>query len=179
MDFSFRGAFPAAQSLNASLSAVYTRIAQGQNIGLGSAVHVLGICAAGALFWARRDLSTPTSPGHCHFKSEEDAARRSLDWRTEAWDLLHQSRQLTTGVGSLEGVQARMVLADVVYNVEGTTSRYLHLHSCALAAAREMSLHLVDLPGHLGSGEDESVKETKRRMWWHLASTDWLLGMSK
>ncbi|KAJ9150594.1 hypothetical protein NKR19_g5203 [Coniochaeta hoffmannii] len=58
--------------------------------------------------------------------------------------------------------------------MEGCSNRYRYLHNRALTVARAISLHLIDAPGQ-GTDDNDPLTEVKRRVWWHIASTDWLL----
>lgn len=143
---------------------VYTQIRQGHRIDLGSAALILSLCAASAFFWDE------DFPSRVNFLSEGIAATQSLVWRSAAWDLLDQAQRAASN--SLEAIQARLILADLLYNNEGTTSRYRYVQSCARAAAYELKLHLIDLPGN-SSTDTPVLREMKRRLWWYVASTDW------
>lgn len=149
------------------LSTTYTQLRQGQSVDIGSAALILAICAATAFYWDQ-DL-----PFLFNFQSEDHAAAQSHAWRATACDLLDQSQRCASN--GLETIQARLVLADLLYNMEGTTARFRYLHSCARAAAYELKLHLIDLPG-LDSTDGLILREMKRRIWWYLVGTDWLCG---
>ncbi|KAK3374495.1 hypothetical protein B0T24DRAFT_297406 [Lasiosphaeria ovina] len=135
------------------------------------AALILSICVASAFFWE------PSAAAACPlFPSEEDASRRARAWLSTAWELLDQLRQIP-GSASLVQVQATMILSDLIYKMEGCSSRFRCLHYSALALAREISLHLIDAHGPVkvnGSEQDGHLTEVKRRVWWHIASTDWL-----
>ncbi len=74
-----------------------------------------------------------------------------------------------------------MLLADLIYNTEALSFRFRYMQNCAVAVARELSLHLVDSPSRprpaaaaaYPRDDDATTREIKRRIWWHLASTDW------
>lgn len=153
-----------ATSVKAMVGEVYMQLRSGHTIDSGSAALILSICASSAYFW---DWDFPA---HFRFLSEDNAAAQSLAWRGAAWDLLDQGQRAAKH--SLDAIQARMILADVVYNLEGATSRFRYLHSCARAAAYEVKLHLIDMPGR-DSEDNELQREIKRRVWWYLAGTDW------
>lgn len=159
-----------APSTLALVSDVYTRLSHGQQVRNGEVALMLGIAASNAFLWDGHMDAKYT------FDSLEDAAYRSRVWRKAAWDLLDQSVRATSG--SLQDVQARMILADLIYNMEGCSPRFRCLQSAALAVGREILLHLIDAPDRhkgesLDSVEDGMVREIKRRTWWHLVSTDW------
>lgn len=151
-------------SVQVSIVDVYSHLQQGHKINLGSAGLILSICAAGALLW-EEGFSSRFS-----FLSDDNAATQCIVWRTATWDLLDQAQRI--GLHSLEAIQARLILAEILYNMEGTTSRYRYVQSCARTAAYELRLHLVDLPGNM-SADTPFLREMKRRIWWHIASNDW------
>lgn len=143
---------------------LYTQLAQGQTIDFDSAALILSFCAASAFFWDKNCSSA------FNFLTEENATAQSHVWRGAAFDLLDQSQRTT--LVSLNAIHARLILADLIYNLEGTSSRFRYVHSGARAAAYELGLHVVDLPGN-EPGDDEFLREIKRRIWWYLATTDW------
>lgn len=151
-------------SFHTTMSGLYTQLRHDQYVDTGSAALILAVCASAAFFWDQ-DL-----PVMCNFRSEDHAAAQSHIWRTAACDLLDQSQRCAAN--TLESIQARIILADLFYNMEGTTSRFRYFHSCARAAAYEMRLHLVDLPG-VDSTDGLFLREMKRRIWWYLVGTDW------
>lgn len=153
-----------APLVEAMVDDVYTRLRQGHCTDPGSAALILSLCAASAFFWDE------ASQSRFNFLSEDNAAAQSLVWRSAAWDLLDQAQRAASH--SLDGIQARLLLADLLYNIEGTTSRYRYIHSCARAAAYELRLHLIDLPGS-SLTDTPDLLELKRRIWWYIASTDW------
>lgn len=164
-DFRF-GNVMHAPSVQAMIGEVYARLRQGHRVDLGSAALILSVCAASAFFWdGDREV-----PAHFSFGSEDHAAAQSHAWRAVAWDLLDQAQR--AAAHSLDALQARLVLADVVYNLEGTTSRFRYVHACARSMAYELKLHVVDLPGR-ETTDGPFLREMKRRLWWFIAATDW------
>ncbi|KAK0702330.1 hypothetical protein B0H67DRAFT_394683 [Lasiosphaeris hirsuta] len=137
-----------------------------QKPSIGTAALVLSISATAAFFW--NEISS-----HYQFRSEKDALHRSRTWLKATWDILDQSRQAS--LSSLETVQASIVLADLIYHTEGCSARFHHLQNYALAAARGLHLHLIDVQPPPSNGS--LAQEMKRRVWWYLVSTDWLLGL--
>lgn len=143
---------------------LYTQLRQGEKANLASVAFILSFCAASAFFWDQE------FPCGFNFVSEENAATYSQVWRASAFDLLDQAQR--AALNSLDAIIGRLILADLIYNMEGTSSRFRYLQSGARAAAYEMDLHLIDLPGH-EDGDTSLNREIKRRVWWYLASTDW------
>lgn len=153
--------YPTTQTM---IQKLYTQLRQGEKVNLVSVAFVLSFCAASAFFWDQE------CPSVFNFRSEGNAAAHSHTWRASAFDLLDQSQR--AALNSLDAIHARLVLADLVYNMEGTSSRFRYIQSGARAAAYEMGLHLIDLPGH-ENGDTSLCREMKRRVWWYLVSTDW------
>lgn len=160
--------------IQSTIDQVYQQLRQGHKVDLGSAALILSFCAASAFFW---DQGFPTK---FNFPSNDDdddnaaaaAAAQCHLWRGAAWDLLDQAQR--SACHSLDAIQGRMILADLLHNLEGITSRFRQLHSCARTSAYELRLHLVDLPGHHHHLTDNPfLREIKRRIWWHLVATDW------
>ncbi|KAK8081242.1 hypothetical protein PG996_000023 [Apiospora saccharicola] len=132
------------------------------------AALILGIAATTAFFWDAR------VPCQHIFESEKAAQQASLTWRRSALDLLGVVQQSSTA--SLEAAQAYAIIAYLYYNVDGQSAQFRFLHAASVASCREISIHLVDSPGTTDSGDDAATKEVKRRLWWHVAATDWMLG---
>lgn len=106
-----------------------------------------------------------------------DSEKVFLPWFRAALDLLDHSRRVLPG--SLEIAQAAIILVFLDYNLEGFTSRARAILSQGLQTAKELALHRLDSPAAVRRREItptiESMIETemKRRVWWHLVSTDW------
>ncbi|KAB8239309.1 Zn(II)2Cys6 transcription factor [Aspergillus alliaceus] len=78
---------------------------------------------------------------------------------------------------SIEDVQAAIILSFIIFNIEGFSSRFRTTSSSALIMARDLSLHRIDADT-FRDNEDPVQIEIKRRIWWHMAATDWLLSLS-
>ncbi|OHE99285.1 hypothetical protein CORC01_05326 [Colletotrichum orchidophilum] len=146
----------------------YSVLSRGGDPNPAHAALILGIAATSAFFF------TGGSQANGTFESSEEATHTALAWFKSSFNILQKSQQTTCGC--LEEVQARSVLAYLVYNMEGCSARFRFLHGCSLSAAREMSLHLIDSPGS-EQQDEESLREIKRRIWWHITATDWMLGL--
>lgn len=134
------------------------------------AAFILSICATAAFFW-NQDAAVSC----CLFVSVDDAARQANIWLDTAWGLLDQVAHIR-GSGSLEEVQAYLILSELLYNMEGCSTRYRRIHNRTLTVSREISLHLIDAgQGRQAGPDNDALTEVKRRIWWHIASTDWLL----
>ncbi|GKT45841.1 putative transcription factor sre2 [Colletotrichum spaethianum] len=156
---------PAARS---TVDNFYMSLAQGKDPNPAHAALILSIAATSAFFYYKGSKSLGC------FTSTEDATHTAMIWFKSALNILEKSRPST--YSCLEAVQARSVLAYLVYNMEGCSDRFRHLHGCSLTAAREICLHLIDSPSS-DQQEDVTTREIKRRVWWHIAATDWMLGL--
>ncbi|KAI1432078.1 hypothetical protein GGR50DRAFT_630350 [Xylaria sp. CBS 124048] len=156
---------PATRSL---IKAFYTQLEQGDSGDPTIAALILSIAATSASF------SNGSGRTKNVFASPEAATELSFTWIQTALSILDDSQFATDKI--LEACQARAILAYVVSNVEGCSARYRFLHSCSVAIARDASLHLIDSAATPSPSDDPPTREMKRRLWWHLASTDWLMG---
>lgn len=127
---------------------------------------ILGICAACAFFW---DGGVPCQH---RFETEREATSASLIWKTSALYAFEEAQR--RGSRSLEGAQACAILAYLTYNMDGPSTRFYRLHTCSVTACRELGIHLVDSRG-CESTDSTARRELKRRLWWHVAATDWML----
>lgn len=114
---------------------------------------------------------------HGLFSNGEVAKKASTVLAKQAIDALHCDR--TSTVPSIEMIQAAVVLFFLLAYTEGYSARARELHWTALSLARELSLHKLDdiirrKPCYL-TQVDIIEAETGRKLWWHIASTDWLL----
>lgn len=105
----------------------------------------------------------------------QEATECSLLWTKATFDVLDHCRRTTTG--SMEEIQATIIVTFLVYHLEGFSARIRSLFSSAIAMAREISLHVVDRQD-ASSHQRESVMsvvetEMKRRIWCFLVATDW------
>jgi len=153
----------------ALINTFYTQLDLGAGGDPTIAALILSIASTSASFFV------PDSSSHRIFASTEEATQASLIWRQSALNLLDDLQSSIRR--SLEECQARAILAYVVSNVEGCSARFRFLHSCSISVARDMSLHLIDSSTTADSTDDPATREIKRRLWWHLASTDWLLSL--
>ncbi|KAK7434404.1 hypothetical protein Landi51_13526 [Colletotrichum acutatum] len=144
----------------------YSVLSGGGDPDPAHAALILGIAATSAFFF------TEASKVNGAFETLEEATHTAIAWFKSSLNILEKSQ--TNACGSLEEVQARSILAYLVYNMEGCSARFRFLHGCSLSSAREMSLHLIDSPGS-EQQDEEATKEIKRRVWWHITATDWYI----
>jgi hypothetical protein len=160
-------------SLQALLDNLYTRLPNHQPIALGSMCLILSVLAAAAYSLSSIYVRTALFP------NSDMAMQACLSWTQAALDVLEHSRRSESG--SVEEVQALIVLTFLIYNLEGFSARVRLFHSMALTIARDLSLHITDGSrsrkgkARSVSVENEIEREVKRRVWWHLLGTDWLV----
>lgn len=92
-----------------------------------------------------------------------------------AMDCLEQHRRRADH--TLENVQALILLSFGIHHTETFSPRYRVLLAEAIAVSHSLGLHAVDRVsakrGHSKVDADPVTQETKRRVWWYLAATDW------
>ncbi|KFX99466.1 hypothetical protein V490_01769 [Pseudogymnoascus sp. VKM F-3557] len=113
------------------------------------------------------------------FSSPKVATQASSAWSDAALDVADYSRR--TSSGSIENIQATIIIEYLIYNNNGFSATCRILHSNTISMARDLSLHRIDIPHRRYKTESEenmAEDETKRRIWWYVASTDWLLAFS-
>ena len=109
------------------------------------------------------------------FANLQNAIKCAFKWSKSALDVLEHSKRTTSG--SIEHIQAAIILSFVVFNLEGFTTSFRTLSSSALIMARELCLHRIDanIPTTTARVDHSAALEVKRRIWWHLVSTDWFV----
>lgn len=87
-----------------------------------------------------------------------------------AMDCLEQQRRMMNH--TIESVQAMIILLFLICHIEGFSHRYRTLVAEAVVVSQSLGLHFVDSGN---ADEDSVVTEMKRRVWWYLAATDWMV----
>ncbi|KEF62299.1 uncharacterized protein A1O9_00271 [Exophiala aquamarina CBS 119918] len=112
--------------------------------------------------------------------SISDASQVSLYWTNSALEMLEIARRTCEGV--IEDIQATILLSFLLYHLEGFSARVRGLFASATCIARDLSLHRIDVPSSQISDSrsqpDPVSLEMKRRIFWHVVATDWLLSLS-
>jgi hypothetical protein len=84
---------------------------------------------------------------------------------------------------SLESVQAMIVLQFLVNHIEAFSSRCRALLTDAIRVAYSLGLHLIDSTATQRNPSrnerDPTQHEIKRRVWWYLTATDWLVSLAE
>ncbi|KAB8275163.1 hypothetical protein BDV30DRAFT_225221 [Aspergillus minisclerotigenes] len=79
---------------------------------------------------------------------------------------------------TVEGLQAAMVIMHHASNISSHPSvSGLFVHGAVISQAKNLKLHCIDSPRLREANPSDVVEmETKRRLWWDIASYDWFLG---
>lgn len=110
----------------------------------------------------------------------ETAGTLCILWTKSVLDCLEHGRR--SGHESLSDLQAMITTFFLVYNLEGFSSRLRHNIGTGVSIARCLGLHRIDYAtdrtqvSHSKRGQLEL--EIMRRVWWHMAATDWLLSLA-
>lgn len=84
---------------------------------------------------------------------------------------------------TLEDVQAMIILQFLIAHIEAFSPRSRALLTEAVTVSHNLALHLVDWPTTKGilsqDMTDPVTQEMKRRIWWYLTATDWMVSMAE
>ena len=109
-----------------------------------------------------------------YFKSTE-AMTHSRRWTLLAQEALSAANCLTDP--TVETLQSLILMAAHMMANIGAIATLRTLSATIMHTARTMSLHTLDTPRNKKLRENTTVNhldlEVKRRLWWHIASTDW------
>ncbi|KAH6990382.1 hypothetical protein BKA56DRAFT_572200 [Ilyonectria sp. MPI-CAGE-AT-0026] len=150
---------------------VYDSLQNGTQTPLGSVILLISICADVTYSWTPQDEESEL------FSNAEEANSQSIFWLKAALDLLDNVQR--NAHTSIECIQGLLLLSFVICNLEGISIRTRSILSKTIAMAHELGLHRIDHPSNAGVGQSPRWSGLKaemgRRVWWYLASTDWLL----
>ncbi|PVH76458.1 hypothetical protein DL98DRAFT_292932 [Cadophora sp. DSE1049] len=111
-----------------------------------------------------------------YFKPSE-AMNYSRRWTLLAQEALSAANCLANP--TVETLQSLILIAAHMMANIGAIATLRTLSATIMHAARTMSLHTLDTPRNKKLRESTTVDhvdlEVKRRLWWHIASTDWML----
>ncbi|MCJ1386083.1 hypothetical protein MMC17_009208 [Xylographa soralifera] len=159
---------PTVRSL---IKTFYLRLNQSEDILPGQAALLLSIFALAAFFY-------PSSKNSEVATNEQDSVHLSKVLSKGALDVLDYSRRSTSG--TLEDIQACILMSFVTFHLDGFSARGRLLLVAAASIARDLRLHRLDADTEFPAEKMNSVRvmidrEVKRRVFWYIASTDWLL----
>lgn len=148
---------------------LYANLHQRVSIAYGQVALLLTVFASAAAMFSHFSCDrVPQFP-------PSNAAHASLVWANSALEVMEFSRR--TAAGGLEEIQAAIVMAFLLYHVEGFSARSRRLFAGAISTARDMGMHKLDAtPSHSSNSPkvaDPVDAEIQRRVWWHVVATDW------
>ncbi|KAF2093561.1 hypothetical protein NA57DRAFT_61267 [Rhizodiscina lignyota] len=157
-------------TIRALIRTFYLQINQGESIILGQAALLLSIFAIAAFFYQPSGNSEVAT-------TEQNAVHLSKVFSKSALDVLDHSRRNTSG--TLEDIQAYILLSYATYHLDGFSARGRLLETIAASIARDMRLHRLDAGREPTTETETNFRvlidlEVKRRVFWHIASADWL-----
>ena len=164
---------PSARSM---VHEIYADLARGNVVGAaayGKVALLLAIIASAASFQVavEQDELLPTTV--------DEAKRISIQMVKAALDVLEYIRR--SAMGSVEYVQAMISIFFLMYNLGGFSTLCRAGLGDALVVARDIRLHRTDFiydRGQCPKALSEVEKETRRRVWWHLTASDWVISLS-
>ena len=157
-------------TIRSLIKSFYLRITQNEFVLPSQAGLLLSIFAIAAYFYKPSSYSEVAT-------AKEDCIRLSKVLSRGALDVLEYTRRNTSG--TLEDVQASILMSFVAYHLDGFSARGRLLATAAASIARELRLHRLDAESELSNVENETNlrslvdKEVKRRVFWQIVSTDW------
>jgi len=151
------------------IKAVYLRITQSEYVCTGQAALLLSIFALSAYFYQPAENSEVA-------QSTRDAVDLAKILSKGALNILDYSRRSTSG--SLEDVQAYIIMSFVIFHLDGFSTRGRVLANTAASIARDLRLHQLDADEYSTAEKEFDLRalvarEVKRRVFWHIAATDW------
>lgn len=156
-------------TVRSNLLDFYHALAENKPSTCGQAALYLAIFAASALFYPQTDSGVFASGDHETLNLTKALAKSSLD-------VLDHSRRTTSG--SIEDVQANLILSLVIFHLDGNSARARLLSSTAIFLAKDLQLHRLDAPQDPVGVKQLSLgdlidREVKRRVFWMLVTEDW------
>ncbi|KEF52400.1 uncharacterized protein A1O9_11641 [Exophiala aquamarina CBS 119918] len=155
-------------TVRALMKAFYLRLTQGKSGPPGQAALLFSIFALAAVFYQPFEHSEVVS-------NEDDAINLAKVMGKGALDTLDYSRRSTSG--TLEDIQAYILMSYVIFHLDGLSATGHLLSATAGVIAKGLCLHKLDV---ITCGEkstnlrDMIDREVKRRVFWYIASQDWL-----
>ncbi|KAE8409643.1 hypothetical protein BDV37DRAFT_267813 [Aspergillus pseudonomiae] len=138
-----------------------------KQLSLGLQIEPCHVALVLSIFASTAYTLTPLTGGDAVFTNEQTAVKCAFLWSKMALDVLEHSSRSTSG--SIEDIQATIILSFVIFNFEGFTMRFRALSASALTMARDLSLHRLDarpdrLPGLQAPLDSDIGREIKRRL---------------
>ena len=156
-----------------SIKLLYEHLKMGERVEANQTVLLLTVMTSIASYWGLSDCSSSI------FGAMQTTINVAVMWLRTALDVLEHVRR--SAPASLETVQASIITIFLIYHIEGFSPKIRAIVYATLAVAKDLGLHRTDDPSYLRQQEvqmDIVETEVRRRVWWHLASTDWLVYIS-
>ena len=154
-------------SIRSLLKSFYQNVTERAQMRPCEAALLLSIFAISAYFSNASDNSL--------LPCNDDLLKLSIILSKAALDALDYSKRTTSG--SIEDVQANILMSFVVYHLDGFSARGRSLCAAAMVIARDLRLHRIDGDDAISDTNltTEAIieREVMRRVWWHITSTDW------
>ncbi|KAM0810362.1 putative C6 zinc finger domain [Seiridium cardinale] len=152
------------------MKSFYLRLSRNESVPSGQVALLLSIFSLSAFFYNAGPASEVAT-------SELDATRLSKFWGNGALDVLDHSQRNSSGC--MEDIQACILMSYVTYHIDGPSARGRLLATTATSIARDLRLHRLDANGEDPMNIETNPRvlieqEVKRRVFWHIAATDWL-----
>lgn len=167
-----------APSARRAINLLYERLHLGQKLESSQTLLLLSILTSIATYWGlSEDVSTvfgSTCFEDFASSSTQTALKVSMQWLRTSLDILEHVRRSSSM--TLETVQASIIIIFLVYHIEGFSPKVRSMLYAALAAAKDLGLHRTDAQPPAGQQETQAdvvEQEIRRRVFWHIASTDW------
>ena len=156
-------------TVRSQMKTSYLRLSQNESLEPGRAALLLSIFALSAFFY-------PPSENSDIATNEQESVSLSKALSICALDVLDYSRRNTSG--TLEDIQAYILMAYITFHLDGFSARGRLLSSTAVAMVRELRLHCLDSSRNLAAEKNVKVRdmidrEVKRRVFWCIAMKDW------
>lgn len=165
-------------TLSKLMERFYLKIAQKEPVDTDHAALLLSVFATVLTYqsWTQLDCVCRS------FQTSSGKDKAFVVLFRSVLDLLDHSRRVLAG--SVEIVQAAIITLFLDFNLEGFTSRARALLVQALLSAKELGMHKLDCPSSTrrrsaSTSIDSMIElEMKRRIWWHLVASDWMISLA-
>lgn len=152
-------------STRALLESTYNELSGSSN-GLDETIAFFLSIFASSTFYVCHSHSHP----HSISDQLKDASKWHNAWKEAVILALLQPDAMRSS--SLVSLQTISIMTYLIWDTEGQSSMFHALRSIANTKAIQMKIHRLDAHPP-AENDDVIVVELKRRLWWHLASTDW------
>lgn len=151
-----------------SVKQLYRKLQIGEHVDLNETVLLLTTLTSITSYWGLSENSSSV------FASQQTAINVAVLWLRGGLDVLEHVRR--TSSASMETVQAGIIIVFLIYHIEGFSPKVRAMMYNTLAAAKDLGMHRTDDAAFLPPEQSQLEivdREMRRRLWWHLASTDW------